>query len=308
MELPDWVVDEVPSRTRGGVPLLLLVKLFRHGTRVVDPETGGRRAYWNGQLARLTGASKRALDGAVDELVALGVLRVHEPRRHGAARGYSVGYDAPSWGVVPGPGGPGRGVVPVVEWGAENAPSSRNGGAKNATPQIRGDAPQIRGGATQIRGGAKTAHPRESRAHANGGGDPDHLPDQWGDGSHHHPSGETREQILRTLRTLGVDSPGAVLATHGPERVLGALGELAREMGRGPGAVRNPAGWLVAALADRRRVFEESGPAVLGAVVSAQTGPVDAFEEVRARYLGGSLAHVVRWRLEHVEGVGDVRV
>lgn len=72
MELPDWVVDEAPARTRGGVPLLLVVKLFRHGSAVADPETGGRRAYWSGQLARLTGASKRALDAAVAELVAAG--------------------------------------------------------------------------------------------------------------------------------------------------------------------------------------------------------------------------------------------
>lgn len=82
---------------------------------------------------------------------------------------------------------------------------------------------------------------------------------------HHHPSGKAREQILHTLRGLGVDSPGALLATHGPVRVLGALGELANELRRGD--VRNPAGWLVAALADRERVFEPAGLHVLELVV-----------------------------------------
>ncbi|PWB44184.1 MAG: hypothetical protein C3F10_09510 [Dehalococcoidia bacterium] len=235
--LPDWVVDELPARSRGGVPLLLALKLFRHGTPVVDPETGARRAYWCGQLPRLTGASKRALDAAVAELVSLGVLRVHEPPRAGAARGYSAGYEPPAWGVVPGPGGPGRGVVPALE-----------GGAESATPQVHG--------------GAETAAPSESRAHANGGGgDPDLLPDPEGMEIHHHPSGDSREQILRALRELGVDSPGALLASHGPVRVLGALGELSAELRRG--GVRNPAGWLVAALSDRERVFEQAGADVL---------------------------------------------
>ena len=127
MELPDWVADEVPARTRGGVPLLLVLKLFRHGSAVVDPETGGRRTYWNGQPARLTGASKRALDGAIDELVALGVLRVHIPARPGTTRGYSIGFDVPAWGVVPGPRGPGRGVEPADDVGANHAPGSLAG-------------------------------------------------------------------------------------------------------------------------------------------------------------------------------------
>ena len=235
--LPDWVVDELPARSRGGVPLLLALKLFRHGTPVVDPETGARRAYWCGKLPRLTGASKRALDAAVAELVSLGALRVHEPPRAGAARGYSAGYEPPAWGVVPGPGGPGRGVVPALE-----------GDAETATPQIQG--------------GAEIAAPSESRAHVHGGGgDPDPLPDQEGMEIHHHPSGESREQILRTLRELGVDSPGALLASHGPVRVLGALNELAAELRRG--GVRNPAGWLVAALVDRERVFEQARAGVL---------------------------------------------
>lgn len=249
MELPDWVVDEVPARARGGVPLLLVAKLFRHGSPVVDPGTGGRRAYWCGQLPRLTGASKRALDAAVEELVSLGVLRVHEPLRAGSARGYSVGFDAPAWGVVPGPCGPVRGVVPVVEGGAEIAPHNREGGAENADP-------------SNLRG-AENADPREPRAHANGGGgDQDPLTDRVGQGNHHHhPSGESREQILRTLRELGVDSPAALLASHGPSRVLGALGELAGEMRRG--RVWNPAGWLVSALVDRGRVFEAAGVGVL---------------------------------------------
>lgn len=252
MELPDWVIDELPSRTRGGVPLLLVVKLFRHGSAVVDPETGGRRAYWCGQLPRLTGASKRALDGAVDELVALGVVRVHEPSRSGASRGYSAGYDAPSWGVMPGPCGPGRGVVPAAGGGAAPAPTRREGGAKHAAPQNRRDA--------------KTAGPADSRAQANGGGDPVLLPDQGGKEIHHHrPSRELREQIVRTLGELGVDAPAALLATHGPVRVLGALGELANELRRG--GVRNPAGWLVAALVDRERAFEQVSTGVLDTVV-----------------------------------------
>ncbi len=265
-ELPDWVVDELPARARGGVPLLLVVKLFRHGSPVVDPGTGGRRSYWCGQLPRLTGASKRALDAAVEELVSLGVIRVHEPLRAGSARGYSVGFDAPAWGVVPGPCGPVRGVVPVVAGGAEIATLNREGGAENATHQIQG--------------GAKNADPSESRAHANGGGgDLDPLTEPVGVGiHHHHSSGESREQILRTLRELGVDSPAALLASHGPSRVLGALGELSGEMRRGE--VRNPAGWLVSALVDRERVFEEpSGPIEV-------PRPVDAFEAQKAKYLG----------------------
>jgi hypothetical protein len=252
MEIPDWVIDELPSRTRGGVPLLLAVKLFRHGSAVVDPETGGRRVYWCGQLPRLTGASKRALDGAVDELVALGVLRVHEPPRSGAPRGYSAGFDAPSWGVMPGPCGPGRGVVPAAEGGSAPAPAARERGAKHATPQIQRDA--------------KTAGPADSRAQANGGGDPDLLSGPVGMKiHHHHPSRELREQIVRTLGELGVDAGAALLATHGPVRVLGALGELANELRRG--GVRNPAGWLVAALVDRERVFEQAAPGVLDMVV-----------------------------------------
>lgn len=290
MELPDWVVDEVPARARGGVPLLLVVRLFRHGSPLVDPETGGRRMYWRGQLARLTGASKRALDGAVEELVSLGALRVHEPLRAGAARGYSVGFDAPSWGVVPGPGCPGRGVVPAVAGGAEIAPHSREGVAKNADP-------------SNLRG-AKNATPSELRAYANGGGgDPDPFPGEVGSEiHHHHPSGDPREQILRTLRELGVDSPGALLASHGPERVLGALGELAGEQRRG--RVWNPAGWLVSALVDRGRVFEACGAEVLGELVRGDAAPVDAFEAERARFLGGALGHLVRWRLEPAEEVG----
>ncbi len=261
--LPDWVVDELPARSRGGVPLLLALKLFRHGTPMVDPETGARRAYWSGKLPRLTGASKRALDAAVAELVSLGALRVHEPPRAGAARGYSASYEQPAWGVVPGPGGPGRGVVPAVE-----------GGAKNATPQVRG--------------GAESAAPPESRAHVHGGGgDPDPLPDQGGMKIHHHPSGESREQILRALRELGIDSPGALLASHGPARVLGALGELAAELRRGQ--VRNPAGWLVAAVSDRGRVFEPAGADVLAEVVRSEPalirrwGLEAAFPEWRER-------------------------
>lgn len=256
--LPDWVVDELPARSRGGVPLLLALKLFRHGTPVVDPETGARRAYWSGKLPRLTGASKRALDAAVAELVALGVLRIHEPPRPGAARGYSASYEPPAWGVVPGPGGPGRGVVPAAE-----------GGAEIATPQIPG--------------GAAIATPSESRAYANGGGeDPDPLPGKEGMEIHHHPSGESREQILRTLRELGVDSPGALLASHGPVRVLGALGELAGELHRGQ--VRNPAGWLVAALMNRERVFEQASLDVLEEVTA-----VDQGFEARKRQYGGPL-------------------
>ena len=238
--LPDWVVDELPARARGGVPLLLVLKLFRHGTPVVDPETGARRAYWSGKLPGLTGASKRALDAAVAELVALGVLRTHEPPRPGAARGYTAGYETPAWGVIPGPGGPGRGVVSAAGRGAENA-------------------------TIQVHAGAETATPSESRAYANGGGgDPDPLPRQGEKEIHHHhqqSSGESREQILRALRQLGVDSPGALVASHGPVRVLGALGELATELRRG--GVRNPAGWLVAALVDRERVFEQAGVEVL---------------------------------------------
>jgi len=48
---------------------------------------------------------------------------------------------------------------------------------------------------------------------------------------------------------------------YGPVRVLGALGELSAELRRG--GVRNPAGWLVAALSDRERVFEQAGADVL---------------------------------------------
>lgn len=293
MELPDWVVDEVPARARGGVPLLLVVKLFRHGSPVVDPGTGGRRSYWCGQLPRLTGASKRALDAAVEELVRLGVLRVHEPLRAGSARGYSVGFDAPAWGVVPGPCGPVRGVVPVVEGGAEIAPRNRGvqklHGAENATPSNLG--------------GAENADPRESRAHANGGGgDLDPLTDRVGHGiHHHHSSGESREQILRTLRELEVDSPAALLASHGPSRVLGALGELSGEMRRGE--VRNPAGWLVKALVDRGRVFEE--PA--GPVEFSRPVAVDAFEAEKAKYLGGPLGHLVRWKTSSAAEAGAAR-
>jgi hypothetical protein len=75
----------------------------------------------------------------------------------------------------------------------------------------------------------------------------------------------SREHILRTLRELGVDAPGALLATHGPVRVCGALGELANELRRG--GVRNPAGWLVSALVDRERVFANAGVEVLELVV-----------------------------------------
>lgn len=300
MELPDWVVDEVPARARGGVPLLLVAKLFRHGSPLVDPETGGRRMYWRGQLARLTGASKRALDGAVEELVALGALRVHEPLRAGAARGYSVGFDAPSWGVVPGPGCPGRGVVPVVAGGAESAPLNREGGAENAGVQKMHGAKNA--DPSNLRG-AENAHPREPRAYANGGGgDLDPIPGPVGVEIHHHPSGDPREQILRTLRGLGVDSPGAVLASHGPDRLLGALGELAAEMRRG--RVWNPAGWLVSALVDRGRVFEACGAEVLDEVAGGHPAPLDAFEAERERYLGGALGHLVRWRLEPSGEVG----
>lgn len=257
--LPDWVVDELPARTRGGVPLLLALRLFRHGTPVFDPATGERRAYWSGQLTRLTGASKRALDAAVAELVALGVLRVHESPRANTARGYSVGFGAPAWGVVPGPGGPGRGVVPASA-----------GGAEGATPQVRG--------------GAEIAAHGQSRAHANGGGDadPDPLPGPVSNviDHHHHPSREAREQILRTLHELGVDSPAGLLATHGPVRVLGALGELAVEMRRC--LVRNPAGWLVTALKDRERLFAPANEQVLEDVLSVDQG----FEETKRKYAG----------------------
>ncbi len=279
--LPDWVADELPARTRGGVPLLLALRLFRHGTPVFDPETGERRAYWSGQLTRLTGASKRALDGAVAELVALGVLRIHEPPRANTARGYSIGFGAPAWVVVPGAGGPGRGVVPASQ-----------GGAETATPQVAG--------------GAKFAAPGESRAHANGAGDED--PDLFLEpvskaiDHHHHPSREAREQILRALHQLNVDSPGGLLATHGPVRVLGAIGELAAEMRRCQ--VRNPAGWLVTALKDRERLFAPPDPAVLDEVLTL-AAPPDAFEQEKRRWLGGALGHVVRWRLEEPGAGGD---
>lgn len=267
MELPDWVADEVPARTRGGVPLLLVVKLFRHGSAVVDPETGGRRTYWQGQPARLTGASKRALDGAIDELVALGVLRVHIPPRPGTTRGYSIGFDLPAWGVVPGPCGPGRGVEPADNVGASPAPGSLAGGAGSST--------------LQIQGGAEGAGHGESRAYVNGGGgDPDPLPARGEDEIRHHPSGELREQILRTLRGLKVDSPGALLASHGPVRVLGAIGELSLELHRG--GVRNPAGWLVAALLDRDRIFAPAGEDVLDDVLQLD----QEFEARRRKYAG----------------------
>lgn len=267
MELPDWVADEVPARTRGGVPLLLVLKLFRHGSAVVDPETGGRRTYWNGQPARLTGASKRALDGAIDELVALGVLRVHIPARPGTTRGYSIGFDVPAWGVVPGPRGPGRGVEPADDVGPNHAPGSLAGGARSSSPQIQE--------------GAGRAGPGESRAHVHGGGgDPDLLPARGENEIHHHPSGELRERILRTLRGLQVDSPGALLASHGPVRVLGAIGELSLELHRG--GVRNPAGWLVAALLDRDRIFAPAGEDVLDDVLLMD----QEFEERRRKYAG----------------------
>jgi hypothetical protein len=278
MELPDWVVDEMTAKARGAVPLLLVAKLFRHGSAVVDPATGGRRAYWSGQLPRLTGASKRALDAAVDELTALGVLRVHGPLRAGAARGYSVGYDVPAWGVMPGSDGPVRGVVPVVEQGAEVAGVQKLHRVEVAPPSNLG--------------GAENATPSESRAYANGGGgDQDPFTGPVGLGiHHHHSSGFPREQILRTLRRLDVDRPGALLATHGPVRVSGALEELAGEMRRG--RVWNPAGWLVMALVDRERVFEEpSGGDALAEV--EEMASVDWEWAERQRKYGGPLQAMV---------------
>ena len=89
-----------------------------------------------------------------------------------------------------------------------------------------------------------------------------------------------RERILRTLRGLQVDSPGALLASHGPVRVLGAIGELSLELHRG--GVRNPAGWLVAALLDRDRIFAPAGEDVLDDVLLMD----QEFEERWRKYAG----------------------
>jgi len=69
MQLPDWVVDEVLAPAKP-VAFRLVVMLYRHGKPLVD-RNGDRRTYWRGstqQLARLIGASKRALLQAEAEL------------------------------------------------------------------------------------------------------------------------------------------------------------------------------------------------------------------------------------------------
>lgn len=266
MEVPDWVWDELRPRTTGSAGLAVAMAILRHGTRSREGAPGYGAGHTRvqvkatmQQLAKMAGVSTRTAEGAVGDLVRLCYIRVVEAESRGMPRVFELSR-------------PGAGAEERLEQaGAE--------GNEGSAEFSHGDYPPL-GEHAEIAGESSNECGRRaisacradsSRAGANGGecgdgGGGDPLTESRGEGvgiSTSNTNPIPREQILRALRTIGVDSISALEARHGLPKIAGALRVLHKKMVETD--IENPAGFLVSILG-KWPTFDEpvDGGAFLG--------------------------------------------
>lgn len=242
MDVPEWVWDELRPRTRGTAGLLVALAIFRYGggarAEAFPNEGIAHRARVNAtmrQLAGMAGVSPRAAEGGVKELVELGFLEASRPQKPGAPRSFYLAYQRPDH-----------------DSGAHYSPAAMERPADFADRTTEGEkehAKFARGKADGPDRCAESAHsPDSSRVRANcGGDDSSQIRDRRGKMiSTSNSLPVPREQILRALRAIGVDSLSSLEAKYRMDNIFGALRVLHRTMAETD--IENPAGYLVRTL------------------------------------------------------------